>query len=426
MTCTFKATGELGKLTELETGSTIRFEYKDTEFQGVVISFTTEKYNIKLLNGYNLSVPVEAFRLIEKTGKVETPPSPVSESAADKGKKKKLALVGTGGTIASRVDYITGAVKPVKDAAFLRESVSNIAKYDLDIHLLEAVLSENLVPEDWVRIAGSAKDALSRNQGAVILHGTDTMSYTATALSFMFPKLSGPIVFAGSQRSPDRPSSDAFINLEAALEFAASGFGEVGISMHENTSDTGISLHRAVRSRKMHTSRRDAFKSVGSVPMGSYSGGKVQLSGAVIPRSDETVLMDKLDENVALVYFHPALSEDDFLRQTEEKRAVVIMGTGLGHAGTRLYPAIRDINARGDYVFMTSQCLYGSTNMNVYSTGRELLSMGVHPLSNMLPEVAMIKAMFLLANHGDDEFLNLMGTNLRGELLERERFEGGF
>lgn len=412
-------------MNELETGSIIKFRYKDTEFQGVVISFTRDKYNIKLLNGYNLSIPPESFQLLGKMGKVENPPPETPKSGPDLKGRQKIALIGTGGTIASRVDYITGAVKPVLDAAFLRESVSNISKYELDIRLLEAVLSENLEPSDWVRIARSAEDSLSKNNGAVILHGTDTMSYTATALSFMFEKLGGPIVFAGSQRSPDRPSSDAFVNLEAALEFAVSSFGEVGIAMHENTSDSNISLHRAVRSRKMHTSRRDAFRSVGTTPIGSYSGGKVRLSNSISQKDDETVLLEKLEDKVALVYFHPALSAEDFGRITDKKRAVIVMGTGLGHIGTRLYPVIREIVERGDHVLMTSQCLYGSTNMNVYSTGRELLSMGVLPMSNMLPEVAMIKAMHVLGNYENEKFGEIMATNLRGEILEREKLEGG-
>lgn len=413
-------------MTDLETGSIIRFEYKETEFHGVLISFSNDMYNIKLLNGYNLSVPSASFKLIEQTGKVDNPAPNAPKGPVPAKDRKKLALIGTGGTIASRVDYITGAVKPVMDTAFLRESVSNISKYELDIRLPEAVLSENLVPDDWLRIARSVRDSLAESEGAVILHGTDTMSYTAAALSFMFQKLGGPVVFAGSQRSPDRPSSDAFLNLEAALEFAALGFGEVALSMHENTSDSTVSLHRAVRSRKMHTSRRDAFRTMGSVPLGSYSKGKVQLSNSISPRDDETVLLDKLENKVSLLYFHPALTEEDFIRMTDDKRAVVVMGTGLGHTGTRLYPAIREIIRRGDHVLMTSQCLFGSTNMNVYSTGRELLSIGVQPLSNMLPEVAMIKAMFVLANYDEEKFREIMGANLRGEFLERESLEGGF
>ena len=413
----------MGKLKGLEIGSVIKFKYKDTQMQGVLISHTHGNYNIKLLNGYNLSLPEESLELIEITSHIDSMKREEPAGEAPPSGDRKIALIGTGGTIASRVDYITGAVKPVLNAGFLRESVSNISKYTLDTNLLEAVLSENLVPADWVRIARNARDLLARNQGAVVLHGTDTMSYTASALSFMFEKLSGPIVFVGSQRSPDRPSSDAFLNLEAGLEFASSNFAEVTLALHEGMSDSAVLLHRAVRSRKMHSSRRDAFKSIGIEPLGSYICGKVEISDYASPRDSETTLLDKLDERVALVYFQPAMTESDFTSMTEKKRAVVIMGTGLGHTGTRLYPAIKEIIGRGDHVLMTTQCLYGSVNMNVYSTGRELLSLGVVPLAGMLPEAALIKSMHVLANYPDENFDRQMATDMRGEIPDRETFQ---
>lgn len=412
-------------MVSIESGSIIKFTYKDTEMTGVVINFSGGKYSIKLTSGYNLSVPSESLEKVELTGHVDASVIAGEAPGRPSSNGTRIGIIGTGGTIASRVDYITGAVTPVTDPSFLRDSVTNLTKYSIELNLKEAVLSENLIPKDWIRIARNARDMLSRNSGAVILHGTDTMSYTASALAFMFQQLSGPVVFAGSQRSPDRPSSDAFLNLDAALEFAASGIGEVGIAMHSGTSDSDVALHRAVRSRKMHSSRRDAFRSVGSEPIGSYVNGKVKLSKGTLPKSDETVLADRLEERVSLVYFHPALREDDFRNITEGKRSVVIMGTGLGHAGKRLYPAIREIVGRGDHVLMTTQCLFGGVNMNVYSTGRELLSLGVVPLGDMLPEVAMIKSMFLLANYPEEDFRKMILANLRGEILERETLTGG-
>lgn len=410
-------------MNKAKNGSVIKFRYKETEMQGVVISSTDGNYNVKLLSGYNISIPEGSIEILEvvshiddKTKKAEEPVSTISGH-------RKVAVIGTGGTIASRVDYITGAVRPVSNPGFLKDSVSNISEFSLDINLLEAVLSENLTPEDWIRIGRKTKEMLDKNDGAVILHGTDTMSYTASALSFMLEKLSGPVVFVGSQRSSDRPSSDAFLNLEAALEFASGNFGEVGIAMHEGTSDNSVVLHRAVRARKMHSSRRDAFKSIAVSPLGRYVNGHAELSPLALGRDEKTLLRDRFDERVALVYFHPALSADDFRTMTHGKRAVVIMGTGLGHTGTRLYPDIKEITGRGDHVLMTTQCIYGGVNMNVYSTGRELLSLGVIPLAGMLPEVAMIKSMFVLANYPEEEFREKMLTNMHGELPEREPLE---
>lgn len=411
---------------EIRNGSVIKFRYKDTDMQGVIVSTSGASYNIKLLNGYNLSIPKESIEISDVLSHVDEMRKSAQEQTAEPPSGgRKVGLIGTGGTIASRVDYITGAVSPVLDPGFLRESVSNIGNFSLDINLLEAVLSENLTPDDWIRIAQNARSMLERNQGAVILHGTDTMSYTASALSFLFEKLSGPIVFVGSQRSSDRPSSDAFLNLEAALEFGASDIGEVGLAMHESVSDESVSLHRAVRSRKMHSSRRDAFQSIGSNPMGRYSSGRVILGEDVKRRNDETVLHDRLEENVALIYFHPALTAEDFSILTEGKRAAVVMGTGLGHVASRFYPAIKEMVGSGRHVLMTTQCLFGSVNMNVYSTGRELLKLGVVPMANMLPEVAMIKSMFVLGNYPDEEFRHIMETNLRGEILAREPILGG-
>lgn len=412
-------------MTGIETGSIIKFSYKGSTMSGVVINLSGGNYSIKLSSGYNLTVSSDGLKNVEVTGHVEAKQAAYKPAGPVKSGNTHVGIIGTGGTIASRVDYITGAVTPVKDPSFLRDSVANLSKYSIELDLEEAVLSENLIPKDWVRIARKASDMLGRNNGTVILHGTDTMSYTASALAFMFKRLSGPVIFAGSQRSSDRPSSDAFLNLEGALEFAGSGTGEVGIAMHGGTSDSGIVLHRAVRARKMHSSRRDAFRSIGSEPIGSYSEGKMRLSREIRPRDDETVLLDRLDERVSLVYFQPALEEADFRAITDGKRAVVVMGTGLGHAGKRLYPAIKEITNRGDHVLMTTQCLFGGVNMNVYSTGRELLSLGVIPLGDMLPEVAMIKSMFVLANYPDDDFSSLMLTNLRGEILEREMLSGG-
>ena len=420
VTANYNEKGEHFLLNKIETGTLMDFTYKGAKMKGVLVSRSEGNLNIKLLSGYNLLVPDHSISDIKSVETIAQYEGPEEKNLILEQGSKKVAFIGTGGTIASRVDYITGAVKPVLNPGFLRESVSNLSKFTLDISLLEAVLSENITPEDWILFARTVKDKLSKNHGAVILHGTDTMSYTASALSFMFQSLSGPVVLIGSQRSSDRPSSDAFLNLEAGLEFASSNFGEVGIAMHQNTSDNAVALHRGVRSRKMHSSRRDAFRTIGGNPMGKYQNGSVTMSPEAKALSDETVLLDKLETSVALAYFHPGLTADDFAAITEKKRATVIMGTGLGHTGTRLYPVIKEIVERGDHVLMTTQCLFGGVNMNVYSTGRELLKLGVTPLSNMLPEVAMIKTMHVLANYPEEEFRMIMSSNLRGEIVDRE------
>ncbi len=405
-------------LSKIVEGSGLKFRYKETDFEGIMVSLSGNTYNIKLKNGYNFSIPAGALEIVEIF-----PPSASTVPGTDMpvpAGKHKVSIIGTGGTIASRVDYITGAVKPVLNPGFLRESVSNISEFDVDLNLMTPMLSENLNPDDWIRIARLTKTGLDKNRGTIILHGTDTMSYTASALSFMFQSLSGPVIFAGSQRSSDRPSSDAFLNLEGALEFSTVDLGEVTLAMHAGLSDDKVVLHRAVRSRKMHTTRRDAFRTIGGVPLGYYADRKVQLKGDYRRRAMETILMDRLESRISIIYFHPALGASDFEAMVEGKKAVVIMGTGMGHTASRLYESIKDTISNGTKVMMTSQCISGSVNLKVYSTGRELLSLGVIPLGSMLPEIALVKSMFVLANYPSEDFEKYITENMRGEIVGNE------
>ncbi len=409
-------------MTDISAGKVIRFNYKGTVFTGTVISVMNAIINIKLGSGYNISVPADSLSDIE----ILREDHPVSEEQVREASRGPVTtgMLATGGTIASRVDYVTGAVKPVLNPAFLEDSVPNISEFTLDIDLMEPVLSENLRPEDWIEIARRAKKLLDRNGRCIILHGTDTMSYTASALSFMFSELAGPVVMVGSQRSSDRPSSDAFLNLEGALEFSRSEIGEVGVAMHGTIDEKEVVFHRGVRVRKMHTSRRDAFRTIGSAPLASYLGGKVTFSQDPQKPSGKSVLADKLDKNVSLLYFHPALAENDLEQLLEKRSAAVIMGTGLGHVAARFYPVLRNAIRDGTRVIMTSQCIGGAVNMNVYSTGRELLSMGIIPAGSMLPEVAMVKSMYILANYDAERFTEIFMRNLRGEYLKRETASG--
>ena len=396
----------------------MRFIYKDTEFSGTVINIQDGTVNVKLKSGYNISVPDESLQIIEVS---ERKSARKEETVASRtAGSNRVGILATGGTIASRVDYITGAVKPVLNPEFLKETISNISDFSTDIDLMEARLSENLTPADWIDFGRRAKKLVDSNGSCLILHGTDTMSYSAAALSFMFKHLSGPVIFLGSQRSSDRPSSDAFLNMEAALEFSKMRFGEVAIAMHHGLSDDVVDLHRGVRTRKMHTSRRDAFKSIGIEPIASYSEKSVKVNWSPRLPDDHTDLVDRLDSRVSLIYFHPALSSQDLGTLLSGKKAVVLMGTGLGHVPDRYHDVLKDSIKGGTKVIMTSQCLNGRVDMNVYSTGRNLLSVGVISGDTILPEVAMIKSMFLLGNFPEDQFEELFRTDMRGEFLQRE------
>lgn len=405
-----------------EMGDKISFEFKGMQMHGTYIHEDKETITIKLTSGYNISANPSEVRItnVEKLKEEKREMPGKAEAKAGTG-RKSIALLATGGTIASRVDYSTGAVKPVSDIRFLTSHSKDLEeKFSLDLVVADNVLSENMTPEKWVQIAEKIKRSLDKGYGVVVSHGTDTLSYTASAMSFMFEEQTAPVIFVGSQRSPDRPSSDAYSNIEGAINFAGTNFGEVGIAMHSTMSDDKIALHRAVRSRKMHTTRRDAFKSMGFREMGYYSDGQIKMVQQYKRTSENNVLRNALDPSVALVYFHPAFSESDLEAISKGKKAIIMMGTGLGHVSDRLGGVIENMIKEGKKVLMTSQCLFGSVNLNVYSTGRSLLKKGVIPLGSMLPEIALVKAMYVLANYDNEDFEKIMLTNLRGELLSRE------
>ncbi len=403
-----------------EPGDYVEVKTEKGVFKGILLpknKFSGEDIIVlKLDNGYNIGViPVE-IKVIKKGEKK----SRVKREIKRNENLPTISIIGTGGTIASYVDYATGAVHPALTAEDLVFSVPEIEE-ECNIHseVLFNILSEDMRPEYWLKLAKKVKDELEKSEGVVIPHGTDTMSYSAAALSFMFEKQSGPIVFVGAQRSSDRPSSDAYMNLLSAVKVAKSDLGEVAIVMHATTSDDFCHIHRGTRVRKMHTSRRDAFKSINSMPLGEVNKNGVKFYGEYKKRDEENVLKDKMDEKVALIYYYPGMSEEHMEYVLDNVHGAIIMGTGLGHIASNLLPLIRREIKDGKIIGMTSQCLYGRVNMNVYSTGRELKKAGVIPLEDMLPEVAYIKLMWLLGNYDTEKAAELLSKNLRGEISAR-------
>lgn len=379
---------------------------------------------LKLSNGYNIGVRIDEHSklgLRDKKRVAERIERDIP-SAAD---KKNISIISTGGTIASYVDYRTGAVHPALDAKALAFTVPELVeRYNVHAEILYSILSEDFRGEHWRALARAVANMLNEGADAVIIpHGTDTMGYTSAALSFMLSRLSAPVVLVGSQRSSDRPSSDAALNLLAASELANADLGEVVVVMHGESSDDHALIHRGTRVRKLHTSRRDAFKSVNAAPLGRIEGNKIEFferHRAREPRKKgkRTVKVNaKLEENVALIYFHPGMTPERFKRLAEGNKGIVVMGTGLGHIASALVDTVKALMDAGTFVVMTSQCLYGRINMKVYSTGRDLLKAGVISGEDMLPETAYVKLMHVLGQTGDEaQVRELMRTDLAGEL----------
>ncbi|RLF37237.1 MAG: Glu-tRNA(Gln) amidotransferase GatDE subunit D [Thermoplasmata archaeon] len=396
-------------------GKRVRIRAKGRIFEGIAMPSFTGNFVLKLDNGYN--VGFKEYELLEVLE--EALPQPELRKLERKEGLPEVKIISTGGTIASKVDYRTGAVTSQFTAEEIAAEVPEITEIcNVDAELFYNILSENMKPKNWIELAQHVYKALKKYDGVIITHGTDTMHFSSAALSFMLstPK---PVVFVGAQRSSDRPSSDAAMNLVCAAKAAVEDIGEVVVAMHGSTSDDFCYVHRGVKVRKCHTSRRDAFRSINAKPIAkiNYPSLDVEWLFWRFKRGErELKLVDKLEEKVVLIKFFPGMS-CDVLEYYYSKgyKGFVIEGTGLGHVSTDWIDTIRRI-AEDSLVVMTSQCLWGRICDRVYDTGRDLLNAGIVEGEDMLPEVALIKVMWLLANYDLEEAKQLVKKNFVGEI----------
>jgi len=416
---------DLLKTINAEDGDRISIENKKMKKEGVLMphhQFSDEDIiTIKLDNGYNIGFAVDndtKITLLEKHKVIEKK----SKTIPFDKNKPTVSIIGTGGTIACYVDYRTGAVHPATNAQELAFSVPEIFDIcNVKAHVVFQMFSENLIVDNWRILAKEvAKELNNGAQGVVIPHGTDTLGYTAAALSFILRNLSGPVVLVGAQRSSDRPSSDAAQNLISAVTVAAkSEIGEVLVVMHGETSDKYSIIHRGTKVRKFHTSRRDAFKTVNEPPLGKIEDGKIKIFEKYKKKSTGKVIVDdNMEENVGMIYSYPGLKPEDI----PDKKGIVLIGTGLGHVPEKVFPRIEQLIKKGTVFVMTSQCIFGRINMNVYSTGRDLINLGVISGEDMLPETAFVKLMWVLAHAKEkNEIEKLISTNIAGEISDRTK-----
>ncbi|RZN62411.1 MAG: Glu-tRNA(Gln) amidotransferase GatDE subunit D [Thermoproteota archaeon] len=384
--------------------------------------FDDEHVIIKLPNGYNIGVNIGKISEIKVLEKAYQREEAIPE-VEFRENLPYIPLIVTGGTISSRVDYRTGAVRAYEKPEELLDLIPELADIaNIKYKPIFAEFSENLTPSHWKKMAERASEELNSGaRGVVIAHGTDTMHYSAAALSFMLMNLRKPVVFVGSQRSIDRPSTDAVLNLIAAVKVAAqSDIGEVVITMHGSPSDEFAWVLRGVKARKMHTSRRDAFIPVNSPPIAKVTREKIEIMSKY-RKADESSRVEfdgRIDERVFLLYTWPGMSPDiiESIRSLGY-RGLVIAGTGLGHTPSRIIPSIERLVRDGVPVVMTSQTIFGRVNLRVYETGRLLLKAGVIPGEDMLPEVALVKLMFVLGHCNEMECIReMMLRNIAGEI----------
>lgn len=425
-----KYSGLVGKLLDdsgAEFGDVIEIRKGSEMYSGILMphhDFSHESIiTLKLSNGYNMGIRVDQTTSVKVVSRRESKDRKKQVLPRDPS-KKDVAVISTGGTIASYVDYRTGAVHPAISAEELVFSVPELLDLvNVRAKVLYSILSENMKVSHWQGLARAVAEELNSGAvGAIVPHGTDTMGFTSAALAFMLRNLTGPVVCVGAQRSSDRPSSDAIMNLLSATRLCVDGdLGEVVVLMHGEPSDSFTLAHRGTKVRKMHSSRRDAFKSINSEPIAKIEGPEITFLSEHSKRSEGPVeLKDKIDGRASMLHFYPGFESDHFDLIADHVKGVVIAGTGLGHVSEEILGSVSRAVKKGVHVYITTQCLYGAVNLNVYSTGRDMVSAGAVPLGDMLPETAYVKLMWAMGQTDDhEEVRKIMLTNIAGELTTR-------
>jgi glutamyl-tRNA(Gln) amidotransferase subunit D len=406
------------------------------EFKGIILPRSEndddEHVVLKLATGYNIGVAIDTIIEMKEYGYKEAHYKIPEKEFPTSPDKPNIKLLGTGGTIASRLDYRTGAVIPAFSPGELYGAVPELADIcNLSTEKLFAEFSENMGPKQYIILAEAIGKEIEKGiDGIVIGHGTDTMHHTAAALSYMVQNSPVPIVIVGSQRSSDRPSSDAALNLIHACTAAAhSDIAEVVVCMFGPTSDEYGLLHRGTRVRKMHSSYRSTFRTIGDIPLATVTRDKITpLKKDYNPRRNDRKadIYPFFEERVAMLYYYPNMHPDmiDSLIDNGYK-GIVIAGTGLGHVNKPLYPAIERAKKAGVAIYMTVQTLWGFVHMFVYETGRDMVSKGVIPAENLLPEVAYVKLGWALGQTSDlEKVKEIMLTPVCGDITEGEPYNG--
>ncbi len=414
-------------ISNITVGDRVKIIKTDIEHTGMLLEkpdYSNENtIIIKLDSGYNIGVDIKDAKIekISEGSKPNIKLDPVDKQLSDK--KDNISILSTGGTVASVIDYKTGAVHPAFTADDLLRATPELVDHaNINAKAIFNILSENMTPEFWKQTAEEIYNEINNGaDGIIIAHGTDTMHYTASALSFMIDT-PVPIVITGAQRSSDRPSSDAFMNLMGSITAAKSDVAEVTVCMHGNEDDSYCNLIRGTRARKMHTSRRDTFQSINMEPIAKIQNNNISINDTEVQytkrNENELALNNNLADKVALVKMYPGISSEIIdLYVDNGYDGIVIEGTGLGHCSDNIFDSIARATDENIPVVMTSQCIFGRTNMNVYSSGRRLLQNNVISVSDMLTETAYTKLLWAAGQTDDlDEIRKIMQTNLKGEM----------
>jgi glutamyl-tRNA(Gln) amidotransferase subunit D len=442
---------ELFKKSNVKLGDSVMIETNNATHVGILIPrheyADANHLVLKLKSGYNIGIKIGKIKSIKKITEKVDPNIKTdtnykykdyfshenTDQNFSQSQLPNLSLLSTGGTISSKIDYRTGGVMAALTAKELNDSIPELTRIaNIDPEVVLSEYSENIKPEHWSLIARKvANNILSgKYDGIIVSHGTDTMHYTSAALSFALQNLPIPVVLVGAQRSSDRPSSDASLNLIGACTFATSSkFSGVFVAMHYSLSDEVIACHIGTRVRKNHTSRRDAFHSIDVYPFSLIKKDQIEISRQYTDlkfqernkNPESMVVRPNFESKVSLLKFYPGFDcrMIDYCVDLGH-RAIILEGTGLGHINKECFSQIENAVNKGIIIFMTSQCIWGRTALTVYDTGRDLLNLGVIPLSNMTSETALVKAMWCFGNFTEEkEVIKTMTSNIANEFTNR-------
>ena len=420
-----------------EYGDVVKIHTDEQAYEGILMPrpeiFEKGYAVVKLGNGYNIGIDEKRINKIEVIKKYEKK----KEEKRKLSRKKGLPLVSTlsfGGTISSKVDYKTGGVYAdytAEDFVAMLPELEHIA--NLRAEKVMGIMSEDMAPEEWQLMARRIAKELNDKEvaGVVVTQGTDTLHFSTAAISFFLRNLNKPVVFTASQRSIDRGSSDAFTNLLCAVNAAAKFDGAAVVTcLHGTSDDNYCILNRGTKVRKMHTSRRDAFRPINELPLAKvYEDGKIEiLNGNYKKRNDGKITVDdKFEQKTALVYVYPGMNPDilDYYRK-EKYRGIVIAATALGHVPTinprySLMKKLKEMIDSDIAVVISTQTIYGRVHPYVYTNLRKLsVQLNCIFAEDMLPETAYVKLGWVLAQaHNIDEVREMMLINYAGEISER-------
>jgi len=420
-----------------QTGDKILVKSKDDEeYEGRVIeSYDSEVILLKQKSGYNIGIDKNKIKSVQLIEKFKEKKEKIHEVTQEK-KNPKIMILHTGGTVASKIDYETGGVKAQVTPSELLALFPELKEMaNIDSKLVFQMFSEDMRPGHWIEMAKEIEKEIKKGvDGIIITHGTDTMHYTSAALSFMLKNLPIPIIIVGAQRSSDRGSSDAFLNIYCAVKFIAqTDFAGVAICMHSSSNDNGCHILQGTKVRKLHTSRRDAFKPINCKPIAKVSKNNIEFLRQDYKKKDKNrkLELDAVFNNrIAIIKSRPGITSKEF-ELYKDYDGLIIEGTGLGHLpinkldketeeNEKILKTLEKFIKKGMIIIIASQCIFGSTNDNVYSTGRKLKEIGTIEAKDLTSETSFAKLGWLLGHNWKKELIKeKFSQNLVGEYNER-------